>query len=291
MSRRTPEDEIPVGRDEDEALLETAVVARPDGEGDDPGDERARESTEPADRAESIVRSHMRMAILAGAVPIPLFDLTAITAVQLDMLKRLAAARGVAFDPRSSRAFVTSLSGALAGGAVARTAASLIKLVPGVGTVTGVLTQAVVSGASTYAVGRVFDRLFAEGRPLDSLALADVREEARASFAKGVELARGEAEGRRALELLDAIERVHALSDGESPLRERGIERRKARLVARLREALEAGVADPAELRRRLEELETDGALSGPVVSELVAVVEGQPAAEKPAEDRRGDAE
>ena len=84
-------------------------------------------------------------------MPIPLFDIAAVTAVQMDMLKQLAELFEVEYSTSGGKGFVS----ALAGGTVARIGASAVKMIPGIGTVIGGVSMSVMSGASTYAVGQV----------------------------------------------------------------------------------------------------------------------------------------
>ena len=139
--------------------------------------------------ADSIIRKHMGYAMAGGAVPIPILDLTAVTAVQLDMLKQLAKNYEVELDGGSARTFLTSLTSALGATGAARIAASAVKLIPGVGWAIGGATQVVVTGASTYAVGSLFKRLFREKRPLDDLDAAAVKDELKSYFDAGKDLA------------------------------------------------------------------------------------------------------
>src|SRR5262245_10265043 len=85
----------------------------------------------PDDRADAVIKRHVVYSMLSGGIPVPVVDLAASTAVQLDMLKQLAAVYEAAFDARSSRAFVASAMAALAGNATGRLGASLLKAVPG----------------------------------------------------------------------------------------------------------------------------------------------------------------
>ncbi|MEL6341005.1 MAG: DUF697 domain-containing protein [Myxococcota bacterium] len=150
--------------------------------------------------ADTILREHMMLAMVGGFVPIPFVDLVASTSVQLDMLKKLALNYNVDFDARSSRAFVTSLTSALGVTTAARFGASAAKLLPGVGTIAGGVTQAVLTGGTTYAVGRVFQGIFREGRDIDALSLAAIRDELENHFRSGMQLARDLArEGPRRL--------------------------------------------------------------------------------------------
>jgi len=141
-------------------------------------------------QANGIIKKHMALAMAGGIIPIPLVDLAAVTAVQLDMLKRLAGTYSVPFEGASARAFATSLTSALAGTSAARMSASLIKLVPGIGTLAGGAAQVVVTGASTYAVGNLFKRLFREGRSIEELTVGEVKDELMSYFDAGKDIAR-----------------------------------------------------------------------------------------------------
>ena len=106
-----------------------------------------------ADRkvADKIVRSHVIWAMGAGLIPLPLFDLAAVTAIQLDLLKQLANLYNANYSQAQGKAFVTALTGST----FAKIGSSLIKAIPGVGTLIGGLSMSALSGASTYAVGQV----------------------------------------------------------------------------------------------------------------------------------------
>lgn len=141
-------------------------------------------------QADGIIKKHMVLAMAGGVIPVPFLDLAAVTAVQLDMLKRLAGTYAVPFEGGSARTFVTSLTSALAGTTAARMGASLIKLVPGIGTIAGGAAQVVVTGASTYAVGSLFKRLFREGRTIEDLDVGSVKDELMSYFQAGKDIAR-----------------------------------------------------------------------------------------------------
>ena len=153
------------------------------------GDERDAE-------AERLIRAHVGLAVAGGAVPIPIVDLAAVTAVQLDMLKKLASLYEVPFDGSSSRAFVVSLTSALGGSMAARLAASAVKLIPGVGSIAGAMGQVAATGASTYAVGNLFRRMLREGKSIDDVDVESVKLEA----AEYYELGKG-----IALDMIDKV--------------------------------------------------------------------------------------
>jgi uncharacterized protein (DUF697 family) len=143
--------------------------------------------------ADQIVNRHVAYSMVGGAVPVPVVDLAAVTAVQLDMLKQLAELYEVELDARSTRAFVTSLTTALAGNALGRVAASFAKLIPGVGSIAGGVASLVATGASTYAVGSVVQQLFSQGKSFDELDAAALEERAKAYYAAGLDRARAAA--------------------------------------------------------------------------------------------------
>lgn len=116
---------------------------------------------------ESIIKYYAGWAAASGVIPAPFVDMAAVTAVQIRMVKRLAAAHGVDYDENSGRALVAAVVGAvlparLASGSVG----SLIKAIPGIGGVLGIATVPGFNYASTFAVGRVFKKHFASGGTL-----------------------------------------------------------------------------------------------------------------------------
>ena len=128
----------------------------------------ARERSQRADR---IIHSHTLWGMGAGLIPVPMFDVLAVSAIQLDMLKQLAEAYDSDFTENLGKTFVTALTG----GTFARVGASLIKAVPGVGTLVGGASMSVLSGASTYAVGQVAKRHYETGGNLVDINLDSAR--------------------------------------------------------------------------------------------------------------------
>lgn len=114
---------------------------------------------EKAQRANDIIKNHVGFAASAGLIPIPGADLAAVTAVQLNMLRQLAKQYDIKFMDNIGKTIIT----AVAGSSIARVAASLVKIIPGVGTVVGEMSMAAMSAASTFALGKMFARHFANG--------------------------------------------------------------------------------------------------------------------------------
>jgi uncharacterized protein (DUF697 family) len=121
--------------------------------------------------ADRIIRDHTTYALAAGAIPIPLADVAAVAAVQLDLVRALANVYEVSFDPAAGKAVIAALAGASA----ARLGASVVKAVPGVGWIAGAVAQAGLAGASTYAVGHLFRGHFAREGTLGDVDLEAAR--------------------------------------------------------------------------------------------------------------------
>lgn len=106
--------------------------------------------------AEKIIRSHVLWAMGGGLIPIPLVDFAAVTAIQLEMLQQLATHYGVDYSRNNAKNFVSALTGTT----IASIGASMLKVIPGIGSLIGGVSMSVMSGASTYAVGQVAINIF-----------------------------------------------------------------------------------------------------------------------------------
>jgi len=145
------------------------------------------ERIERASHAHNTVNKYATGSMAVGLIPIPLLDLAALTSVQLQMLHSLA----MQYDVEFSKDIVKPLIGSLLGGALPVTAAapiaSLIKVVPVVGQVSGMISMAALGGAGTYAVGKVFIEHFESGGTFLSFDPDKVRDKFQALFEKGKE--------------------------------------------------------------------------------------------------------
>lgn len=144
---------------ESEAEPEVGVEAPPAAE--------ACHATERQLEAEAVVHRNVLWAFGAGVLPIPVFDVVAITGVQVKMLKELSELYGLEFREGMAKKAVTSLlvgvGGVGIGGALG---ASLMKFVPVIGYALGAASVPVVAGALTHAVGKAFIMHFEAGGTL-----------------------------------------------------------------------------------------------------------------------------
>ena len=115
-------------------------------------------------RAEALIQRNVLWALGAGVLPLPFFDVVAITAVEVKMLKELSDLYGVSFKSAAAKKIVYSLaSGVGSVGVGSVVGASLAKLLPGIGTSLGVVSVPIVAGAFTHALGRIFLMHFESG--------------------------------------------------------------------------------------------------------------------------------
>src|SRR6266849_10382343 len=112
----------------------------------------------------------------AGLIPVPLVDMAAVGGVQLHMLRRLSEIYGIPFSENRGKSILASVAGAVIPASTATTTGSLMKSVPGIGTVIGALTMPVVSAGATWVIGKVFIQHFASGGTLLDFNPPDYRE-------------------------------------------------------------------------------------------------------------------
>jgi uncharacterized protein (DUF697 family) len=139
--------------------------------------------------AENLIRKYVAFAVGAGAIPAPIVDIAAITGVQARMIQKLARLYGKAYSDGPVRATILSLTGGTLSLVLGAVTASVIKIVPVVGTLAGSLGLPIVAGASTYAIGQVYLQHFEEGGEPATLKASSFRAAYKTHFAKGKDVA------------------------------------------------------------------------------------------------------
>ena len=181
---------------------------------------------------ERIIRGHVLWAMGAGFIPIPLFDIAAVTAIQLDALKKLAEEEGVDYSTDGGKQFVAALTG----GTFARLGASLVKGIPGVGSVIGGVSMSAMSAASTYAICQVAVSHFRTEQNFLNVDFDDAKKlyekalQKGKAFVKSLEKEVDPEETKKVYENLDKLKALHdqgVLTDDE-------YEAKKAQLLAKL---------------------------------------------------------
>ncbi|MDH3651061.1 MAG: DUF697 domain-containing protein [Saprospiraceae bacterium] len=181
------------------------------------------------ENANSIVQNHMIWAMGAGLIPVPMADFLAVSAIQLDMVRQLCNLYDIDYKETEGKAMITSLTGSM----VAKLGARAIKFIPGVGSVIGGVTLAILSGASTYALGEVFKKHFETGGTFLDFDPARLKKVYNEMFEKGKKYAY---QMKR--------EQDQKVSAGERVLQEKSVQK-----------------SDPVEKLKQLAKLYKDGVL------------------------------
>ena len=142
-------------------------------------------STEHDLAADNIIKNHVIAASGVALVPIPVFDMAALTATQMNMLRSLSEHYAVPFDDTDIKSIVTPiLSGCLPVLGVMGLS-SLAKLIPGIGTLAGSASLSITAGAITYAFGQVFAKHCAAGGSLQDFDSQQARRYIKEEFEHG----------------------------------------------------------------------------------------------------------
>lgn len=146
---------------------------------------KAMTQEEKQSKSSEIIKSHVGYSLGAALVPFPGADLLAVSAVQLNMLRQMAKLYQVSFMDSLGQNIIS----AVVGGSAARIGASLVKAIPGVGTIIGELSMPVLSGASTWALGRVVAKHLAKGGTLEDMDLKLARKSYKDEVEEGKKVA------------------------------------------------------------------------------------------------------
>lgn len=167
-----------------------------------------------------IIRNHIVWSMGAGLIPLPIADIAAVSAVQLDMIKQMSRIYSVDFNEMQGKSLITTLVGS----SMARVGASAIKLIPGIGSIVGSVAMPVLSGASTYALGQVFRQHFETGGTFLDFDVDRLRKYYTEQFEKGKKVAediKREEDEKKA--------ETEAASNGEEAPKKKTTRRRKAK--------------------------------------------------------------
>jgi len=118
-------------------------------------------------RAHELVNHRLGLSLGAGMLPVPIFDVVAISGIQLKLIADLSRLYEVPFARHRAQAIMLSLLGGIGSFSLATgIIGSLLKTLPGAGSLIGAATLPVTATALTYAVGHVFIEHFESGGTL-----------------------------------------------------------------------------------------------------------------------------
>lgn len=158
---------------------------------------------------DDIIKTHVIYAMTAGAIPVPVADFVAVSAIQYDLIQKLAEYYKVDYDSNKGKTLATSIAGASA----TRLGASIVKALPGVGTFLGIASQVIISGATTYALGRLFDSHFANNGTLDNLNTETAKAKYKEYVDKGKEYAKDLKKSFSKDDVVSTIDKLKELKD------------------------------------------------------------------------------
>src|SRR3954453_5587093 len=104
--------------------------------------------------AAKLVDRYAIWAGVAGLIPVPGIDLVAVGGLQINMLRRISQIYDIGFSENIGKALIASLAGTMIPATSGVGAASLLKAVPLVGTITAGFVMPVLSSGATFAIGR-----------------------------------------------------------------------------------------------------------------------------------------
>lgn len=113
---------------------------------------------------------------VAGLIPLPVVDIVAVGGLQVEMLRRISQIYDVAFSNNRGKALIAGLAGSLIPATSGMGAASALKAIPVLGTITSAFVMPVLSAGATYAIGKAFIQHFASGGTLLDFNPPDYRE-------------------------------------------------------------------------------------------------------------------
>ena len=139
--------------------------------------------------ADDIVQRNIYWAMGAGLLPFPVFDLVAVTTVQLKQMRQLSVLYDVPFREGIARKAVLSLlvgvGGLSIGGIIG---VSLFRFVPVIGQALGTVSVPVVSGMLTRAIGRTYVMHLEAGGTLLDFDAKQMREYFRQEYGRAREV-------------------------------------------------------------------------------------------------------
>jgi len=103
-------------------------------------------------KTDKLIQHHILGVMSAGIIPIFGIDLIAVSAIQFNMLRKLSELYEQPFDKVGAEALLCSVGST----ATARVGASTLKFIPIVGSAIGGISMSMMSGASTYALARMY---------------------------------------------------------------------------------------------------------------------------------------
>ena len=125
------------------------------------------------ERAGKVVNKYIPFCAGAALIPVPGVDLAAITGIHVKMIADISKIYGIPFSEDAAKNIISSFIAAAIpssmGFGLTQIASSMLKVIPGLGTILGMGAGAAFAAAFTFALGRVFIQHFESGGNLITL--------------------------------------------------------------------------------------------------------------------------
>lgn len=113
---------------------------------------------------------------VAGLVPLPVVDVLAVGALQVQMLRRLSQIYNIEFSENRGKALIAALAGCMIPATSGMGAASALKAIPVINILAAGFVMPVLSAGATFAIGKAFIQHFESGGTLLDFNPPDYRE-------------------------------------------------------------------------------------------------------------------
>jgi len=201
--------------------------------------------------ADTIIRNHVIWSMGAGLIPVLVADIFAVSALQMDMIRQLCKVYDIDFKEQQGKAIVTSLTSSTLARLGAR---SIVKLIPGIGSIVGGVAVSVFAGASTYALGEVFKAHFENGGTILDFDPERLKNYYREKFEKGKRVAK-DLKNEAAEPFIEEVEEI---MEEEIPIANAKSDDEEADIISRLKELgqlKESGVITDEEFQAMKKKL------------------------------------
>jgi uncharacterized protein (DUF697 family) len=117
--------------------------------------------------ARALIERHAIFSAIGGIIPLPIVNVSSVTAVIVRMVKLLSELYRVPFERDRANAIVIGLmGGAMPTGLAAVTTSTLVYIIPGSNLI-GLAVSSIAAGACTRSIGRLFLERFESGATLN----------------------------------------------------------------------------------------------------------------------------
>jgi len=135
--------------------------------------------------AQAVVRGNVIAAMALGLVPVPVVDIVAVAGISVQMTYGLSNIYGIPFSQEAARAALFSIVPAALPVTMMSAGASLLKSIPGVGSLAGAGGVSLLSGAVVYALGQVLIRHYEKGGTLNDINFDLARRQFKSKLEEG----------------------------------------------------------------------------------------------------------